>query len=300
MTIGDRRRRLIYQGMTPGPLPTTLASTPSGRPVSARSAPAKCETAHMGFPKQQPVDERLARPIRQRADEARGGPVVDPAAPLIFVVDDDVSVRTSLSRLFRSVGLQVEMFGSASELLQRLREIRPHCLVLDIRLPGVSGLELQRQLRASQTHTPIVFMTGHGDIPMSVRAMKAGAFDFLAKPFHDQDMLDAVAAAVQRDKLTRQADDAEAKLRAVYKLLSERQREVMALVTSGLLNKQIAARLGVSEITVKIHRRNLMQRVQAKSLPDLVRMAESLGIHESAPSPDVPTRAERTQKGGFS
>ena len=165
--------------------------------------------------------------------------------------DDDASVRTSLSRLFRSVGLQVEMFGSASELLQRLREVRPHCLVLDPGLPGGSGLELQRQLRASQSHTPIVFMTGHGDIPMSVRAMKAGAFDFLAKPFHDQDMLDAVAAAVQRDKLTRQADDAEAKLRAVYELLSERQREVMVLVTSGLLNKQIAARLGVSEITVR-------------------------------------------------
>ena len=207
------------------------------------------------------------------------------------MVDDDGSVRTSLSRLFRSVGLQVEMFGSASELLQRLREIRPHCLVLDIRLPGVSGLELQRQLLAAETHTPIVFMTGHGDIPMSVRAMKAGAFDFLSKPFHDQDMLDAVAAAVQRDKLTRQAADAEAKLRAAYKLLSERQREVMALVTSGLLNKQIAARLGVSEITVKIHRRNLMQRVQAKSLPDLVRMAESLGLHESTRSPDVSTRA---------
>jgi FixJ family two-component response regulator len=235
----------------------------------------------MGVPRQQPANDRLAR--RE--------PGIDTAAPLIFVVDDDLSVRTSLSRLFRSVGLQVELFGSAAELLQRLREVRPHCLVLDIRLPGVSGLELQRQLMASKTHTPIIFMTGHGDIPMSVRAMKAGAFDFLAKPFHDQDMLDAVAAAVQRDKLTRQADDAEAKLRAAYQLLSERQREVMALVTSGLLNKQIAARLGVSEITVKIHRRNLMQRVQAKSLPDLVRMAESLGIHDGPRPHDVTTRA---------
>lgn len=239
----------------------------------------------MGVPKHQAANERLARPIRQRTDAPNEGA----AAPLVFVVDDDSSVRTSLSRLFRSVGLQVELFGSASELLQRLREVRPHCLVLDIRLPGVSGLELQRQLLELKTHTPIIFMTGHGDIPMSVRAMKAGAFDFLAKPFHDQDMLDAVAAAIQRDKLARQTHDAEAKLRAAYRLLSERQREVMALVTSGLLNKQIAARLGVSEITVKIHRRNLMQRVQAKSLPDLVRMAESLGIHESAHAHEAPT-----------
>jgi FixJ family two-component response regulator len=203
-------------------------------------------------------------------------------APVVFVVDDDPSVREALSSLFRSVGLQVELFGSAAEFLQRKRPEGASCLVLDIRLPGVSGLDFQGQLAKADIRTPIIFMTGHGDIPMSVRAMKAGAVDFLAKPFRDQDMLDAVAAAIQRDRQARQADDAASALRAAYDTLTAREREVMALVTSGLMNKQAAGQLGLSEITVKIHRGQAMRKMKAKSLADLVRMAESLGLHHKA------------------
>ena len=202
------------------------------------------------------------------------------AAPIVFVVDDDPSVREALSSLFRSVGLQVELFGSAAEFLQRKRPDGASCLVLDIRLPGVSGLDFQGQLLKSDIRTPIIFMTGHGDIPMSVRAMKAGAVDFLAKPFRDQDMLDAVAAAIQRDQQAREAEHAAAALRAAYESLTTREREVMALVTSGLMNKQAAGQLGLSEITVKIHRGQAMRKMKAKSLADLVRMAESLGLHQ--------------------
>ena len=212
-------------------------------------------------------------------------PGLDATAPLVFVVDDDPSVRNALSRLLRSVGLQVELFASASEFLDRQRQVQPNCLVLDIRLPGLSGLDLQGQLVASKISTPIIFMTGHGDVSMSVRAMKAGALDFLAKPFRDQEMLDAVAAAIQRDKQARLVDDASAQLQASYKLLSKREREVMALVTSGLMNKHVAARLGIRDITAKIHRRNLMQKMKAKSLAELVRMAERLKIHEGSPLP---------------
>jgi FixJ family two-component response regulator len=204
----------------------------------------------------------------------------DAVAPRVFVVDDDASVRNSMSRLLRSVGFLVELFESAAQFLQRQCRDRPNCLVLDVRLPGLSGLDLQGQLLKANIRTPIIFMTGHGDIPMSVRAMKAGAFDFLPKPFRDQDMLDAITAAVERDKQASQADEAAAKVRAAYDLLSAREREVMALVTSGLMNKQVAGRLGVTEITVKIHRRHVMQKVKARSLPELVRMAEILGIHQ--------------------
>jgi len=202
------------------------------------------------------------------------------ALPVVFVVDDDPSVREALSSLFRSVDLQVELFGSTAEFLQHKRPDGASCLVLDIRLPGVSGLDFQAQLQQANIRIPIIFMTGHGDIPMSVRAMKAGAVDFLAKPFRDQDMLDAVAAALQRDRQVREAEDAATSLRANYDLLSPREREVMALVTTGLMNKQVAGQLGLSEITVKIHRGHAMKKMNARSLADIVRMAESLGLHK--------------------
>jgi FixJ family two-component response regulator len=203
------------------------------------------------------------------------------ATPIVFVVDDDPSVRDALSSLFRSVGLQVELFGSASEFLQRRLPDIASCLVLDIRLPGVSGLDFQAELSNAKIHIPIIFMTGHGDIPMSVRAMKAGAVDFLAKPFRDQDMLDAVSAAIQRDQRARENESTASALKASYDLLTVREREVMALVTAGLMNKQTAAELGLSEITVKIHRGHAMRKMNAKSLADLVRMAESLGLRQT-------------------
>jgi FixJ family two-component response regulator len=202
-------------------------------------------------------------------------------APIVFVVDDDASVRDALSSLFRSVGLQVELFGSAAEFLRRKPSDVPSCLVLDIRLPGMSGLDFQAQLAAAKIQIPIIIMTGHGDIPMSVRAMKAGASDFLAKPFRDQDMLDAVAAALRRDRQARDSERAVSSLRASYELLTTREREVMALVTAGLMNKRAAAELGLSEITVKIHRGHVMKKMNAKSLADLVRMAESLGLPQA-------------------
>jgi FixJ family two-component response regulator len=200
-------------------------------------------------------------------------------APFVFVVDDDPSIREALDSLFRSVDLRVELFASTAEFLQHYRHDGVSCLVLDIRLPGVSGLDFQAQLLKANIRIPIIFMTGHGDIPMSVRAMKAGAIDFLAKPFRDQDMLDAVSAALRRDEQAREAERAAEALRASYELLTPREREVMALVTSGLMNKQVAGELSLSEITVKIHRGHAMRKMKARSLADLVRMAESLGVH---------------------
>jgi FixJ family two-component response regulator len=203
--------------------------------------------------------------------------------PIVFVVEDDESMRRALSNLFQSVGLEVELFGSASEMLQTKLPDVASCLVLDVRLPGLSGLDFQTELANANIHTPIIFMTGHGDIPMSVRAMKGGAVDFLTKPFRDQDMLDAVMTAIERDRKRRQDDKIVANLRALLETLTAREREVLALVSSGLMNKQIAAELELAEITVKIHRGHIMKKMGAKSLADLVRMAERLGIRHINP-----------------
>jgi FixJ family two-component response regulator len=201
--------------------------------------------------------------------------------PTVYIVDDDKSLRDALSSLLRSVGLRVQLFGSAPELLQSKLAETASCLVLDIRLPGVSGLDFQSELAKANIHVPIIFMTGHGDIPMSVRAMKAGAVDFLTKPFRDQDMLDAVTRALDRDRNRRESEAAISDLRTRFELLTPREREVMILVTAGLMNKQIAAETDLAEITVKIHRGHVMKKMAAKSLADLVRMAESLEIRGS-------------------
>jgi FixJ family two-component response regulator len=202
---------------------------------------------------------------------------------IVFVVDDDPSMRKALTNLFRSVGLRAEVFGSAREWLEsKLPEVAS-CLVLDIRLPGLSGLDFQAELVKANIQIPIIFMTGHGDIPMTVKAMKAGAIDFLTKPFRDQDMLDAVAIAIERDRARRKEQKIVAELRAVFETLTTRERDVLALVASGLMNKQIAAEIGLAEITVKIHRGHLMRKMGARSLADLVRMAEMLGIRRAKP-----------------
>lgn len=197
---------------------------------------------------------------------------------VVVIVDDDAAIRASLDSLFRSVGLETRQFGSPAELLGGSLPDGPGCIVLDIRLPGVSGLDLQGQLIRQGIALPIIFMTGHGDIPMSVRAMKAGAVDFLAKPFRDQDMLDAVAVAIERDVQRRNEAAAKQDLRAQYETLTVREREVMAHVTAGLMNKQVAGLIGLSEITVKIHRGSVMRKMEARSLADLVRKAEALGV----------------------
>lgn len=204
------------------------------------------------------------------------------AEPVIFIVEDDESLREALGSLFRSVGLKVEMFNSAAELLRSTFPDVESCLVLDVRLPGLSGLDLQAELAKANIHIPIIFMTGHGDIPMSVQAMKAGAVDFLPKPFRDQDMLDAVAMAIERDRQQRRAANQLSDLRACFETLTQREREVMSLVAAGLMNKQIAGELGISEITVKIHRGQVMRKMGARSLADLVKMAEVLRGHSSS------------------
>jgi FixJ family two-component response regulator len=198
--------------------------------------------------------------------------------PIIYVVDDDRLMREMLSSLFRSVGLQAQLFGSAQELLQSELEDSPSCLVLDIRLPGLGGFDLQAELAKSNTNIPIIFLTGHGDISMSVRAMKAGAVDFLTKPFREQELLDAVTAALERDRKWRCEDSSHSDLQDRFASLSSRERQIMALVTGGLMNKQVAGKVGISEQTVKIHRGNLMRKMHAKTLVDLVLMAENIGI----------------------
>jgi len=198
--------------------------------------------------------------------------------PVVYVIDDDASVRKSLAQLFRSVDLHVEVFTSATELLQRSLPSVPSCLVIDVRLPGLSGFELHTELTKSDIRVPIVFITAHGDIPMSVRAMKGGAIDFLTKPFRDQDMLDAVTTAISRDRSRLEAESVLSALRDLFKGLTPREQEVMTLVSSGLMNKHIAAEVGLSEITVKIHRGHVMKKMKAKSLADLVKMAEALGL----------------------
>jgi FixJ family two-component response regulator len=198
--------------------------------------------------------------------------------PIVFVIDDDASMRRALSNLFQSLGLEVEVFGSAHEMLQSKLPDVASCLVLDIRLPGLSGLDFQTELAKANIHIPIIFMTGHGDIPMTVKAMKGGAVDFLTKPFRDQDMLDAVVTAIERDRNRREAEKIVANLQALFETLTPREREILALVASGLMNKQIAAEIGLAEITVKIHRGHIMKKMGARSLADLVRKAETLGI----------------------
>lgn len=201
--------------------------------------------------------------------------------PAVFVVDDDASIREALDGLFRSVGLQAKTFGSTAEFLQNKLPDAPSCLVLDVRLPGLSGLDFQAELAAAGMHIPIVFMTGHGDIPMTVRAMKAGAVEFLPKPFRDQDMLDAVQQALERDRERRERNSGLAKLKSNFDTLTPREQEVMGLVTAGLMNKQVAGEIGVSEITAKVHRGNIMRKMGAKSLAELVRMADALGVRRA-------------------
>jgi FixJ family two-component response regulator len=203
--------------------------------------------------------------------------------PIVFVIDDDESMRRALTNLFESVGLRVEVFGSAPELLQSSLPEVASCLVLDVRLPGVSGLDFQTELAKANIHIPIIFMTGHGDIPMSVRAMKAGAMDFLTKPFRQQEMLDAVSMAIERDRKRRKDEKIVSNAQALFATLTPREREVLSLVAAGLLNKQIAAEIGVAEITVKIHRGHIMKKMGTRSVADLVRITEMLGIKRPQP-----------------
>jgi len=202
---------------------------------------------------------------------------------IVFVVDDDDSLRDALKRLIRSVGLHVELFASAEEFLQRKQPDAPACLILDIRLRGISGLDFQRKLAEANIPIPIIFITGHGDIPMSVRAMKAGAVEFLTKPFRDQDLLDAIQVGLERDRARRQREAEIAILRERFEGLTRREREVLSRIVSGLPNKQVAAEIGTSETTVKVHRGQLMRKMAATSLPELVRMAEKMGVPATKP-----------------
>jgi FixJ family two-component response regulator len=214
----------------------------------------------------------------------QAGGAVPSEEPVVFVLDDDPSLREALSDLLRSVQLQVRAFSSAQDLLLSQFPASPSCLILDVRLPGLSGLDLQSELATINNAIPIIFITGHGDIPMTVRAMKAGAVDFLTKPFRDGELLDAVAAALELDRKRRADAKLLLDLQELFNRLTSREREVMVFVTDGLLNKQIAYRMGLSEITVKIHRGNVMRKMRARSLADLVRMGELLGIRTSTSS----------------
>jgi RNA polymerase sigma factor (sigma-70 family) len=205
--------------------------------------------------------------------------------PIVYVVDDDPDVREGLSDLFQSVGLGSEVFGSATEFLKKKLPDQVSCLILDVRLPGLSGLDFQSELAAAQIKIPIIFITGHGDIPMTVKAMKAGAVEFLTKPVREQDLLDAVRSALERDRSRREYDQETRVLRARFDELSARERQIMALVTSGLMNKQIAGEIGVSEVTVKVHRHNVMKKLGAKSLAELVRIADLLGVSQRRSRP---------------
>jgi FixJ family two-component response regulator len=213
-------------------------------------------------------------------------PGMHEAHPSVSIVDDDHEFRDSVARLLRSVGLHTQQFSSVSDFLSADPSAGPTCLVLDIRMPGGSGLELQRDLAAANRHVPIIFITAHGDIPMTVQAMKGGAIEFLTKPFRDQDLLDAVEAGLARDRARRESDRALSALRERFEALSSREREVMVQVTAGRLNKQIAHDIGISESTVKVHRTHLMRKMKARSLPELSRMADVLKL-----APEKPARS---------
>lgn len=200
---------------------------------------------------------------------------------VVFLIDDDASVRRGLGNLFRSAGLNVEVFASAAEMEQSPQSEAANCLVLDVRLPTLNGIELQEHLARSNRKIPIIFITGHADVPMTVRALKGGAIDFFTKPVDGQAILGAVSTAIERDRKRRESENAETALRATFETLTPREREVMGFVTSGLMNKQIAAEMGLREITVKIHRGNIMRKMKARSLPDLVRMADGLRLRRS-------------------
>jgi FixJ family two-component response regulator len=229
--------------------------------------------------------DRIHSADRGPASEIRGFTTLSPIArkvpPVVFVIDDDASMRAALTSLIRSVRLRVEVFASASEFLATERADGPSCLILDVRLPGVSGLDFQAELAKTTSVIPIIFITGHGDIPMSVKAMKAGAVEFLTKPFRDQELLDAVQVAIEHARVWHESEKAVSELKDKFETLTHREKDVMAWVTGGLLNKQVAAELGVSEITVKVHRGNLTRKMGAKSLADLVRMADTLGIRRT-------------------
>jgi FixJ family two-component response regulator len=201
-----------------------------------------------------------------------------PSQNRVYVVEDDASMRDAIKNLLRSVGLEPQLFATAQEFLDAKRPDLPSCLILDVRLPGLSGLDLQRELSAANIRIPIIFITAHGDIPMSVRAMKAGAVEFLTKPFRDQDLLDAIQASLAQDRVQRQKDSDVADLQKRFQSLTARERELLPLLISGRSNKEISAEIGTSEITVKVHRGNLMRKMQATSFADLVRMAADLGI----------------------
>ena len=200
------------------------------------------------------------------------------AVPTVFIVDDDAGMRQAVQDLVESVGLRAESFATGEEFLKKQRTAEPSCLVLDVRLPRLNGFDLQAELAKSNIRIPIIFLTGHGDVSMSVRAMKAGAVDFLTKPFREQEMLDAVTAALERDQKRCSEERSHSDLQGRFALLSERERQIMALVTGGLMNKQVAGKIGIAQQTVKIHRGKLMRKMRAKSLADLVLMAEDLGI----------------------